>query len=211
MNKCGIYKITCNDNKKYYIGSSVDIQKRWCRHKRELNRNIHTNKYLQNAWNKYGNNSFTFEVICECCEDTLLIIEQQYLDNTQCYDKSIGFNVCTIVGPPPKPKTSKFILKDPDGIIHEGDNISKFARVHNLNIISLIGLVTGSSKSLSYKGWCLPDTILRTYKINSPEGVVHEIRWNGCSNFAKLHNLHGGELSKVLNGKTKSVKGWTMA
>ena len=59
----GIYKITNLINKKYYIGSSLDIKRRWKEHRRNLIKNKHNNIHLQKSWNKYGENSFLFEII----------------------------------------------------------------------------------------------------------------------------------------------------
>ena len=50
----GIYRITNLINSKFYIGSSSNLKKRLYEHQRELNLGIHTNKHLQSAWNKYG-------------------------------------------------------------------------------------------------------------------------------------------------------------
>ena len=61
-NISGIYKITNNVNGKFYIGSSQNISRRWYDHKRELRIQKHHNKYLQRAWNKYGEENFSFEI-----------------------------------------------------------------------------------------------------------------------------------------------------
>lgn len=62
----GIYKIENIINKKVYIGQSKNIPIRFSNHKYELNNNKHPNSHLQRAWNKYGKENFTFEVLCEC-------------------------------------------------------------------------------------------------------------------------------------------------
>ena len=69
-------------NGRYYIGRSRNLINRMHDHKRDLNCNIHCNKHLQNAWNKYGGDEFTF-VIIKFVDDTSDIIikeEQFYLD-----------------------------------------------------------------------------------------------------------------------------------
>jgi group I intron endonuclease len=63
MCKSGIYKITNKVNGKIYIGKSVDLYQRFCEHKAYLNSGKHHNRYLQRAWNKYGEECFIFEVV----------------------------------------------------------------------------------------------------------------------------------------------------
>lgn len=60
-----IYKITNLVNNKVYIGQTnrKTVEKRWNDHKSALNRNGHGNKHLQSAWNKYGSDSFKFEIL----------------------------------------------------------------------------------------------------------------------------------------------------
>ena len=58
-----IYKITNIVNNKCYIGQTNDYDKRWKGHKYLLNNNKHDNKHLQHAWNKYGEENFTIEII----------------------------------------------------------------------------------------------------------------------------------------------------
>lgn len=76
----GIYKIENKTTGKLYIGSSLDIRKRWVRHLWDLKNNKHHSIILQRAWNKYGKDDFIFEIIEECTIDNLLTLEQKYLD-----------------------------------------------------------------------------------------------------------------------------------
>lgn len=83
MKKQGIYKIRNIINNKIYIGSSKNIDRRFKRHKKDLNNNCHCNIILQRAWNKYGSCSFVFEIVeqfIKISPKELLIIEQLYLD-----------------------------------------------------------------------------------------------------------------------------------
>jgi group I intron endonuclease len=61
--RAGIYNIYCTVNGKQYVGSSNDIQRRWGEHRRDLRAKEHHCPHLQNAWNKYGENAFIFNVI----------------------------------------------------------------------------------------------------------------------------------------------------
>ena len=61
--KAGIYRIINSSNGKCYVGSSIDINRRRLEHFSALSHNRHVNNHLQNAYNKYGKDSFIFEVI----------------------------------------------------------------------------------------------------------------------------------------------------
>lgn len=59
-----IYKIENSVNGKTYIGSTDRaFERRRVEHITELRGGYHDNKYLQNSWNKYGEDSFTFSII----------------------------------------------------------------------------------------------------------------------------------------------------
>lgn len=81
--KSGIYKITCLSNGKFYIGSSKNIYYRNKRHLSELRKNKHKNPKLSNAFNKYGEDSFTTEIVEET--DELLKREQYFMNSLNPY------------------------------------------------------------------------------------------------------------------------------
>lgn len=88
---CGIYSIVNNCNNKMYIGQSYDIYNRWITHKAELRHNRHHNNKLQNAWNKYGEENFKFEIILKCSIDDLDKYEQEYIKKYNTYYE--GYNL----------------------------------------------------------------------------------------------------------------------
>lgn len=90
----GIYKITNSVNGKLYIGSSKDINKRWKKHFSDLKNNKHHSKYLQNAWNKYGEDNFRFEVVELVNDEELLFnAEQKWLNKTNSFNGEYGYNM----------------------------------------------------------------------------------------------------------------------
>lgn len=93
---CGIYKITNIINNKVYIGSSKDIYKRWLQHKNHLNQHTHRNRFLQFAWDKYGERNFLFEIIEICNENDLFINEQKWYDYYNSGDCNFGYNLSKI-------------------------------------------------------------------------------------------------------------------
>ena len=89
----GVYKITNTKTNKVYIGGSVHIGRRWSRHKSDLRHNKHHSTHLQESWNKYGEDSFTFEVIEEVQDkDDLRIRERHYVDTEKALLRNRGFN-----------------------------------------------------------------------------------------------------------------------
>ena len=76
---CGIYMILNKVNNKVYIGQSVDIYKRWTKHRRELRNNKHDNDHLQKSWNRDGEQYFDFIILCECPQNKLNEMEQYYI------------------------------------------------------------------------------------------------------------------------------------
>jgi group I intron endonuclease len=92
MENCGVYQIRNILDNNVYIGSAINIKRRWRDHKRELRNNIHRNPHLQYSWNKYGENCFLFEVLEEVIDKSNLINREQYhLDNL-----NPSYNVCKI-------------------------------------------------------------------------------------------------------------------
>lgn len=81
-NISGIYAIVNVLNNHKYIGSSRHIRNRLYQHRANLRRNRHHSTHLQNAYNKYGEDKFIWIIleICEPVRDTLIYIEQKYLD-----------------------------------------------------------------------------------------------------------------------------------
>ena len=90
----GIYKITNQINNKCYIGQSIQIEKRWYQHKWLAKQNIYPEKALYLAFNKYGIENFTFEII-EICEKEKLNEREQYWINY--YDSyNNGYNTILV-------------------------------------------------------------------------------------------------------------------
>src|SRR6478735_2273370 len=71
----GIYKITNLISGKCYVGSARNTAGRIATHKYNLKNNKHFNSHLQAAWNKYGEQSFTFEVILHCTPEYFPVTE----------------------------------------------------------------------------------------------------------------------------------------
>lgn len=94
----GVYKITNTKNGKVYIGQSIQIKKRFKKHKQDLRKNNHCNYRLQDEWNIYGEEAFTFEVVQKCRSVYLNEIEQHLIKEYHSTDEDKGYNISAGVG-----------------------------------------------------------------------------------------------------------------
>ena len=91
--KKGIYQILNIINQKCYIGSAIRFSSRFGVHRNTLRNNKHHSIILQRAWNKYGENSFIFNILEECDIEKLIEREQYYIDLLK-----PEYNICKIAG-----------------------------------------------------------------------------------------------------------------
>lgn len=90
MKISGIYKIQSKIKpERIYIGSAINIGKRWVMHLSHLRRNIHHSKKLQRHFNKYGEVDFDFVILLGCDKEDLIKTEQYFIDSYKPY-----FNNC---------------------------------------------------------------------------------------------------------------------
>jgi group I intron endonuclease len=86
----GVYRIRNLNNDKTYIGSSINVERRFREHRYELTAERHINIKLQRAWKKHGEGAFHFEVIERIADPSLLMPrEQHWLDQ-----ESPFYNIC---------------------------------------------------------------------------------------------------------------------
>lgn len=137
----GIYEIENTISYKKYIGSSFNIEKRFYRHKNNLKSGKHANIHLQREYDKYGLESFTFNILEECSKEDIKQIEQKYLNKIfeidNCFllyynigKKSSGGDNLTF-----NPKRSEIIIKIKNGLVKRYENESeedKIRRCENL-------------------------------------------------------------------------------
>lgn len=87
----GIYKITNLQNGHCYIGQSVDIARRWSEHKTNSKGGCKYPLYL--AFQKYGLDNFSFEVLEECKIEELDLKEIAFIKEFDSYNN--GYNLTT--------------------------------------------------------------------------------------------------------------------
>lgn len=100
--KAGIYKLTCIDNGKIYIGKSVNLYIRIGDHRRCSTRKD-GKYYFENALIKYGWNSFEVEILevfenfnksCSEQKEHLLRRETHYMELFDSTNTTKGYNIC---------------------------------------------------------------------------------------------------------------------
>ena len=88
----GIYKIINVVNNKFYVGSAENFTRRKRVHWWQLRRGTHSNKHLQAAWLKYGEDSFKFLIVEELPDDAdILAAENVWLKEH--YGKKYCYNL----------------------------------------------------------------------------------------------------------------------
>lgn len=75
-----IYKIINSLTGDFYIGSTINLKKRYYTHLHHIHSNKSTCRKLIRAANKYGDQNFIFEIVEKCDADSVLDREQYYLD-----------------------------------------------------------------------------------------------------------------------------------
>lgn len=228
-----IYKILNTKNNKCYIGQTEESPAtiRWHKHRYELNRNNHRNTHLQNAWNKYGEDAFTFEVIEECSTKELLNeAEERWITYYKSFKAHYNIKDGGKHTRHTKESTRKMSqvakpegwpsLVSPDGDLYEVHSLHGFCKEHGLTYSVLHRVMTGGCRH--HKGWHLPDTDLsistNEYKslqsrpdrwppIIGPDGLTYNITISFKS-FCRTHNLKPYYLKRVLDGRAKEHKGW---
>jgi group I intron endonuclease len=130
---CGIYKIENLIDKKIYIGSSVNLVNREYKHFWMLNKNKHDNQHLQNSFNKFGENSFKFEILDECDEQSLIEKENYYINQNKSNNQEFGYNLASVN------KFRRNTFNDEVKLKISKYNLTKNG---NFNIFSLINIET---------------------------------------------------------------------
>jgi group I intron endonuclease len=205
----GIYKITNKINNKIYIGSAISIKIRWQHHISELKYNRHSNRHLQNAWNKYGMENFRFEIIENVNTEKDCIIREQFYLNTllkaNINDKTfnkLGYNIIRIAGSNLGRKSTN----------ETKQKISKSLIGHKRNK----GRIQSEETKIKIKSKKLDTTtkiISRKYQGNIPV-IKYDIYgeeiciYKSLTEAAYINVINISNISSCCNGKRKSAGGY---
>lgn len=231
----GVYRILCLENQKVYIGSSVNLRRRYLDHWSRLRHKKHGNVKLQNAWNKYGSESFVFDVLEYCDKKILQEKEQYWMETLNACDK--GFNISTKAGvhiggmiggvyrhsEESKLKISqknkgRKVSKDWIEKMKKHNTGKKLTLEHRLKCSDALKGRTFTEEHKTKIGDSLKGKkcnhsrdvskryVAKAYKITSPEGEVYEVL--GLPEFCQLHKLTRSSMASVASGRQKHHKGW---
>lgn len=222
----GIYKIACLANGKFYVGSTNNFTVRWQTHRARLRGGNHENSHLQNAWNKYGERNFRFEVMEYISEEKLFDVEQGYLDKLNAYERDVGFNLSrTARGPETDKLVKEYIVTLPSGEEIYVKNLLKFCRDRGIGTCGglhqvargLLNQCEGYKARYAYQSeseW--KETLTRSdksgpgwkgkYKITCPDGQV--IIVSSLMRFCKDHGLSQGNMAAICRGERNQHKGY---
>lgn len=230
--ECGIYFITFENSKKFYIGSAFRFDgkfnckrgfcSRWRVHLQKLKSNKHHSIKLQNAFNKYGLNQIIFGVI-EVLQEANLELENFYINH---YDSfNYGYNC--------RPEASSMI-----GFSHSSFSKNKMSESKNRKMREAVLQKSEVFKELYDQGFSVKE-IRRLHSIPRRQAekimeylsIVHkepgffkrkkiycyEIATGIISEYCSLSEcerqtgVDSGKISFVAQGKGKSSKGYTFS
>ena len=132
---CGIYQWVNKVNRKRYIGSGVKIERRRSQHLSALRFGCHGNDHFQAAWNEYGEDQFSFEILRECDPDDLLMWEQTYID---CYEPEALYNLNLEVDRPPScsEETRRKMSEARKGRSHTEETLRKLSEARKTRVFT---------------------------------------------------------------------------
>lgn len=232
-NCSGIYKITNQNNKKYYVGSAANFSRRYSTHLSMLKNNKHDNQYFQNSYLKHGGDKFVFEVLELCPKQDLKEREQFYLKQL---DRGKMYNLTNSVDCRDlnRRHIHQYIIVSPTNNIIEFEGTLKefsehllphFTKIKNETLyMSLTKIFNG--KEVHYKGWRKIDDIdldwrahikKRKYlgkpintRVISPNGTIIGPIQN-INNFCKNYNIKSSaNFSRMLKKQILSTEGWRL-
>lgn len=207
----GIYEI-CNqrDGKATtYVGSSIDIKRRWNHHRCLLGKGGHFNVHLQNAWDRYGEDAFEWRVIEEIKNrENLLEREQFWLDHYLGFQDAC-YNIAITAGPagPMSEETRRKI-----GNAHRGKRQSEEHR-RKIGEANRGKPPWSTGKKLSAKTRRkISNAHARPYPefIHRHTGEVIPAG-NNLKKLCTKYGLSRWDMWEVANGNRKSHKGWKLA
>lgn len=225
-----IYQITncADDQETTYIGSTMNLRRRWCEHHNELRRGVHGNPHLQAAWDKYGESAFEFGVLEYLdSQEELHLAEQFWMDVYREEDRSL-YN-CGLVAQRPclgykhSEAAKEKIRRAQKGRTHTKEARQKMSESHKGKILSKEHR-RKLSKAISGEGnpmWGKHHTEETREKIGKTKAKPYPA-FTHCGtgkvipaginmkSMCRKYKLHPSHMRDVATGKTHSHKEWIL-
>lgn len=136
--KSGIYRIRNKANDKCYIGSAVNLPRRWGEHLCNLRHGRHCNPHLQAAFDKDGEPVFVFETLEYAAPENLVECEQHYFDTLK-PEYNIAPTAGSCLGRPCSLETRKKMSKAASGDRNANYGKSPSAETRRRQSVALSG------------------------------------------------------------------------
>lgn len=220
----GVYKLEFEDGS-YYIGQSLNIQKRLKDHYGYLLRGVHHSYKVQQKYDKVKKLP-SHKIIKYCDTSELNKIEDSLIDlsDPMCLNvKAGGDNNFGINAPTAKYNVSDlelafFLLVDNPGILHK--EVASFV---GIDINTVHDISAGRSRAYTELRTMYPDKYAQLIKMKAHNtrgkttivlehdtGEIVTLVTGEYSEFCRTHSVQSSNLSKVLAGKRKSTMGWKL-
>lgn len=220
----GIYKLEFNNTDQVYIGQSTNIEKRWISHISNLKLDKATKK-LQEAYNKYGIN--TYSIILECSIEELNKAEAEAIQIFNSHENGFNSTDCA-TGPSFTGEDNPSATEDNSTyeqvlklLVQVNPTLDKrsIADICNVSIYVVRHIAALESHTWLKAKYPLEYALLEKQKstpyyygtqypkLLSPEGIMYDV--SHVTNFAKQHGLLQPKVTELLKGTRNYHKGWT--
>jgi len=208
----GVYRILNKLNGRIYIGSTSRFKERVRQHTNDLKANRHQNAFMQNDFNKCGEDSFVFEVVevvASGIKEDRLLCEQQLID--QFYDGQKNcYNIAPCANDTRGPRNHKLINPETDRrcrpkseahkqAIGEGSKAAWEDPTYRATVVEKIKRSWSERLEVVERG---PVTVTN---IKTGESVTIEGSFRG---FCTERNLSYKAFHQMIGGKIKTSGGW---
>lgn len=199
----GIYIIHNTATNTAYIGQTgKDFDYRKKRHFQMLNGGYHSNRHLQNAWNKYGAAVFEFDILEELNTDdttTLDAAEKFFIE----YFRYIGVDLYNLAA----------VSRSSLGIKRSQttkDKLSDVVRARWKNQEYRATILAKALPNLERTPERIAqqiEAVSKNHTLRSPDGECMTI--TNLKQFCRNNGLNDGAMYQVVKGKKVQYKGWT--
>jgi group I intron endonuclease len=196
----GIYKIVCLEENRVYVGQSKDVGSRWKQHLYLLEAGKHHCSALQEAWNLYGFQQFSFQLVLKCKKTELTQKEIEVWDlQESCYN---GRPTENSYYPERTAETRAKIAAARKGITYTEETKAKISEAkkgkNNPNY--------GKARSAETKRKMSRTQSIPILQLDLDGNVIQE--WFGIIEAARQLGLDNGNITKCLKGKLKTSGGF---